>query len=134
MLEAAARARGGEGSYVRIDGGVSLGERGARVEAFQRDAGRRVALLGATAAGTGLTLTAASAVVFAELLWSPSRIQQARVEPSCGRAATVTWTVCTGPACAPRASGSRRGMLFPQRAAVERLFTAPLTESRPGLF
>ncbi len=65
LLEASARAWGGEASYVRIDGGVAQAEREARAEAFQRDAGRRVALLGATAAGTGLTLTAASAVVFA---------------------------------------------------------------------
>jgi hypothetical protein len=81
LLEAAARARGGEGSYVRIDGRVAQAERAARVEAFQRDVTRRVALLGATAAGTGLTLTAASTVVFAELLWTPGHLLQARAPP-----------------------------------------------------
>ncbi len=78
LLEAGARGRLGEGGYVRIDGGVGLGEREARVGAFQREPGRRVALLGATAAGTGLTLTAASTVLFAELLWTPGQLLQAR--------------------------------------------------------
>ena len=36
-----------------------------------------MALLSVTAASHGLTLTAATAVVFAEILWTPSQMQQA---------------------------------------------------------
>ena len=74
-LEAAARARGV--GHVRVDGGVEPAERAARVAAFQREPGLRVALLSMTAAGTGLTLTAAGAVVFAELHWTPGVLLQA---------------------------------------------------------
>eukprot|EP00116_Pleurobrachia_bachei_P015542 sb/3475804/ len=44
---------------------------------FQNSESCRVALLGIQAAGVGLTLTAASVVVFCELHWSPGVLQQA---------------------------------------------------------
>jgi len=71
---AAARLRVGA---VRIDGSVRPADRAARVAAFQGDPALRVAVLGLTAAGTGLTLTAASTVVFAELHWTPGLLVQA---------------------------------------------------------
>ncbi|KAJ8603609.1 hypothetical protein CTAYLR_004837 [Chrysophaeum taylorii] len=63
--------------YVRIDGSTPAKERQARVTKFQNDATVRVALLGITAAGVALTLTAASRVLFAELYWTPAALLQA---------------------------------------------------------
>ncbi|KAJ1481987.1 P-loop containing nucleoside triphosphate hydrolase protein, partial [Baffinella frigidus] len=62
---------------IRIDGSVKPVVRAERVEAFQTDPDIKVAVLGITAAGTGLTLTAASTVVFAELHWTPGLLVQA---------------------------------------------------------
>ena len=47
------------------------------VDAFQCDDNVRVALLSITAANSGLTLTAAHLVVFAELFWNPGILTQA---------------------------------------------------------
>ncbi|CAE7744436.1 Zranb3 [Symbiodinium sp. CCMP2592] len=52
-------------------------ERPKLVSQFQEDNNVRVAVLSITAAGTGLTLTAAQTVVFAELYWVPGQMQQA---------------------------------------------------------
>merc|ERR1719203_1158268 len=62
---------------VRIDGMTSPAQRPARVARFQEEEHVRVALLSITAAGQGLTLTAAQTVVFAELYWVPGQMQQA---------------------------------------------------------
>ncbi|XP_013410216.1 DNA annealing helicase and endonuclease ZRANB3-like isoform X2 [Lingula anatina] len=62
--------------FIRIDGNVPPKERGMLVDTFQKDANTRVALLSITAAGVGLTLTAASLVVFAELYWTPGTLEQ----------------------------------------------------------
>lgn len=50
---------------IRIDGATPAAERTRLVAAFQQSPGVRVALLSVTAAGQGLTLTAASTVIFA---------------------------------------------------------------------
>ena len=52
-------------------------ERHERVKLFQHDVKVRAAILSITAASQGLTLTAASTIVFAELTWSPSILNQA---------------------------------------------------------
>lgn len=62
---------------IRIDGKVQAKHRTALVDAFQTDDNIRVALLSITAAGTGLTLTAARVVVFAELYFCPGNLLQA---------------------------------------------------------
>lgn len=63
--------------HIRIDGSVPSAERAARVKKFQTNAKIRVALLSVTAAGVGLTLTAASSVLFSELYWTPGVLAQA---------------------------------------------------------
>uniref|UniRef100_A0A3B5MV26 Zinc finger, RAN-binding domain containing 3 n=1 Tax=Xiphophorus couchianus TaxID=32473 RepID=A0A3B5MV26_9TELE len=72
--EAAIEAKAG---YIRIDGSVPSSERIKLVHKFQSDPETRVAILSIQAAGQGLTFTAASHVVFAELYWNPGHMKQA---------------------------------------------------------
>ncbi len=62
---------------MRIDGNTPSKERTAIVAKFQDDPDTRIALLSITAANTGLTLTAATTVIFAELFWNPGTLVQA---------------------------------------------------------
>lgn len=62
---------------VVIDGSVSAKERGKAVEKFQ-SSDSRVFLGSVTAAGTGITLTAANYVLFAEMDWRETTMRQAR--------------------------------------------------------
>mmetsp|Transcript_45140 Transcript_45140/g.107372 ORF Transcript_45140/g.107372 Transcript_45140/m.107372 type:complete len:739 (+) Transcript_45140:76-2292(+) len=64
-------------SFVRIDGSTNVDKRPGLVEAFQKNDNCRVALLSITAAGEGVTLTAAGLVIFAELHWVPGAVEQA---------------------------------------------------------
>jgi hypothetical protein len=66
-----------QGTWIRIDGKTQVTERQALVDRFQDDPQCRVALLALTAAGAGLTLTAAHVVLFAELYWNPGTLRQA---------------------------------------------------------
>ncbi|KAM6178321.1 LOW QUALITY PROTEIN: DNA annealing helicase and endonuclease ZRANB3 [Rhynchocyon petersi] len=63
--------------YIRIDGSVPSSERIHLVNQFQKDPDTRVAILSIQAAGQGLTFTAATHIVFAELYWDPGHIKQA---------------------------------------------------------
>ncbi|XP_007494156.1 DNA annealing helicase and endonuclease ZRANB3 isoform X2 [Monodelphis domestica] len=63
--------------YIRIDGSVPSSERIHLVNQFQKDPDTRVAILSIQAAGQGLTFTAATHVIFAELYWDPGHIKQA---------------------------------------------------------
>eukprot|EP00397_Hematodinium_sp_SG-2012_P010893 GEMP01011019.1.p1 GENE.GEMP01011019.1~~GEMP01011019.1.p1 ORF type:complete len:819 (+),score=152.29 GEMP01011019.1:23-2458(+) len=65
------------GNYIRIDGKTNQELRPELIKKFQEDSEVRVALLSITACGQGLTLTAASTVVFAELYWVPGQLMQA---------------------------------------------------------
>lgn len=62
---------------VTLTGGDSLEDRQAAVDRFQEDETCRVFVGSITAAGLGLTLTAASHVIFAELAWVPAHLTQA---------------------------------------------------------
>lgn len=62
---------------VAVFGPVSAQERDKAVQAFQEDDRVRVFVGSIAAAGVGLTLTAASTVVFAEVDWVPANIAQA---------------------------------------------------------
>lgn len=79
---AATAARFGKNA-VRIDGGTPEKKRAAAVNAFQRDKKVKLFIGNIQAAGTGLTLTAASSVAFLELPWTPGELVQA--EDRCHR-------------------------------------------------
>ncbi|XP_019635007.1 PREDICTED: SWI/SNF-related matrix-associated actin-dependent regulator of chromatin subfamily A-like protein 1 [Branchiostoma belcheri] len=63
--------------YIRIDGKTPSDMRQQLCDRYQLKDSCQVALLSITAASTGLTLTAASLVVFAELFWNPGVLVQA---------------------------------------------------------
>lgn len=63
--------------FIRIDGSTLPKQRQEQISAFQNDPSIRVAVLGITAAGVAVTLTASSTVWFAELFWTPAIMIQA---------------------------------------------------------
>ena len=75
-IEASVKKLKDKPGYIRIDGKVSGDRRQNLVTQFQSDGKIRIAILSILAAGTGLTLTAASTVVFAELSWGPMTLLQ----------------------------------------------------------
>jgi SNF2 family DNA or RNA helicase len=63
--------------FIRIDGATMPKQRQELIKKFQADPSVRIALLGITAAGVAVTLTASSTVWFAELFWTPALMIQA---------------------------------------------------------
>ena len=63
--------------YIRIDGSVSMNKRHDLVQQFQEVPQIRIALLSISATGIGLTLTAASTILFTEMHWTPAMMLQA---------------------------------------------------------
>jgi SNF2 family DNA or RNA helicase len=61
---------------VKIRGGVSVKDRQAAVDRFQNDPTCRVFVANMVSASEGLTLTAASDVIFCELAWTPTMHEQ----------------------------------------------------------
>jgi len=68
---------------VKLSGAEGLGERQVNVDRFQKAASCRVFVGQIMAAGVGITLTASSHVIFAELDWVPGNVTQA--EDRCHR-------------------------------------------------
>lgn len=64
-------------AVIRIDGNTPQQNRQELCTRFQTDPQCKVALLSITAAGVGITLTAAKVVLFAELYWNPGTLLQA---------------------------------------------------------
>uniref|UniRef100_A0A914VXK7 SWI/SNF-related matrix-associated actin-dependent regulator of chromatin subfamily A-like protein 1 n=1 Tax=Plectus sambesii TaxID=2011161 RepID=A0A914VXK7_9BILA len=78
VLDTVATAVAGKGlKSIRIDGSTPSKRREELCHLFQTDANYCVALLSIMAAGVGITLTAASLVIFAELHWNPGTLVQA---------------------------------------------------------
>ena len=63
--------------YIRIDGTTPQEKRFEYINKFQNKKETLIAILSLTAASTGITLTAAKTVVFAELAWTPALLVQA---------------------------------------------------------
>ncbi|KAL4107305.1 hypothetical protein QTP88_017672 [Uroleucon formosanum] len=77
--------------YIRIDGKTSSEERKSVCDQFQIEDKYRVAVLSICAANSGITLTAAKLVIFAELYWNPGILTQAEDRAHrIGQAETVT--------------------------------------------
>lgn len=90
-------------SHIRIDGKVPTDVRAQLVTKFQTCSRVRVALLSMTAAGVGLTLTAASTILFAELHWTPGVMAQAedrahRIGQSADRV-QILYCICRDGSC-----------------------------------
>eukprot|EP01022_Parablepharisma_sp_SALTPOND_P029228 TRINITY_DN728_c0_g1_i12.p1 TRINITY_DN728_c0_g1~~TRINITY_DN728_c0_g1_i12.p1 ORF type:complete len:603 (-),score=97.59 TRINITY_DN728_c0_g1_i12:519-2327(-) len=63
--------------YIRIDGSVPPSKRHQLVKKYQEEPECKIALLSLTASSQGVTLTASSTVVFAEMNWTPGIMEQA---------------------------------------------------------
>lgn len=77
MTDAIVAALSDEVGVVKFDGRDSLPERDEAMQAFQNDKAVRLFVGSIGAAREGLTLTAASTVIFCELDWTPGNLAQA---------------------------------------------------------
>jgi SWI/SNF-related matrix-associated actin-dependent regulator 1 of chromatin subfamily A len=77
VLDEVEKHLNGRVQFIRIDGSVALEKRHLSIHQFQEREDVRVALLSITAASTGITLTAASTIIFGEMHWTPAMMLQA---------------------------------------------------------
>ena len=61
--------------YIRIDGSINANKRHELISKYQKDEHCKIAILGLTASSQGITLTASSTVVFAEMHWTPGNYE-----------------------------------------------------------
>lgn len=76
-LAGLSNAKGSTTQFIRIDGSTSPKLRQDQIQSFQTNTDIKIAMLGITAAGVAVTLTASSTVWFAELFWTPALMIQA---------------------------------------------------------
>ena len=62
---------------VKLDGNMSTQQKQLSVDRFQTEPGVKLFVASITAAGIGITLTAASYAIFGEILWTPALLSQA---------------------------------------------------------
>lgn len=108
---------GSKTQYIRIDGSTNPQERQNQIQRFQdpRNPDIRIAVLGITAAGVAVTLTASSTVWFAELFWTPALMIQA--EDRVHRCVLFSIIAC--------ASGFTEGLRFSQHLIFTYLILIP---------
>jgi SWI/SNF-related matrix-associated actin-dependent regulator 1 of chromatin subfamily A len=95
LLDAAQQAvKEVKSSCIRIDGSTGNLSRQEQVESFEKSGSNvpQVAILSISAAGTGVSFTSTSHVVFGEMTWTPAELQQAedRVHRIGQNAASIT--------------------------------------------
>lgn len=103
-------------SYIRVDGQIDSGKRYEAVRKFQNDPNCLVGILALTASSQGITLTAASTVVFAEMNWTPGIMVQA--EDRChriGQNKSVNVYYCYG-------ENTVDGMIYPRLKLKSEVF------------
>ena len=100
---------------VRFDGQTSLDMRERAVRLFQESRQIRVFIGQIKAAGTGITLTAASHVVFAELPWTPAELVQA--EDRCHRIGQADHVLVQA-LVVPKSIDARIAELLVEKAAI----------------
>ncbi|KAL8161310.1 hypothetical protein V2J09_012799 [Rumex salicifolius] len=96
---------------IRIDGSTPPVSRQSLVVDFQEQESIKAAVLSIKAAGVGLTLTAASTVIFAELSWTPGDLIQAEDRAHrIGQVSSVNvyYLLANGTGCGPKQIGKLR--------------------------
>jgi SWI/SNF-related matrix-associated actin-dependent regulator 1 of chromatin subfamily A len=116
-------------SSVAVTGSTPTAERGAHVQRFQTDSSVRVFIGSIRAAGQGLTLTAASRVVFVELDWSPQIMRQA--EDRCHRIGQRSCVHVEYLCIKGTIDEHMVSMLHRKHGTIERVLETPAPKPRP---
>lgn len=104
--------------YIRIDGSTTPKLRQAQINTFQTDPDVKIAILGITAAGVAVTLTAASTVWFTELFWTPALMIQAEGKSNECRLFLFFWKASKSRVASPFRSLPSNRTEFPSYLSV----------------